>query len=967
MKIDKIHIDGFGIFHDHSIQNFKKGINVIYGNNEAGKSTLLDFIRFTLFEYPRSHAERRKPLLGGTHSGRIWLNNSLRESLSVYRHGNAKDFLLEYKGEKFEDEKLYHKLIGNASIDLFKNIYAITIDELTSVEQLGESGMEDRIFSMGMGLSGVDFGGFEKNLIDHSSAYFKARGSVQVLPKLSNDIVEKEEAINKLRNKLGEYNRLSEQKEKLETDLTLLNEKRSKLGKDKNEYSDLSKAYPEYIKYKSAQTQISEIGRIQIYSSKVLEEYESLKFKLNAEREELEKIQQQLTQIEKDLNELKWNSDLSKKANLLDYLKTNVKLYEDAKAKRSQENEKLFNAHSQIETILKRLGVNLSKTNLLELKGTFELQTKAIQIGEGQLKLDRLIDTKKASKERISDELSALEIRHESLIPETKNLIIQSDEQRTKANHRRIELDTAFKSALENRSLPYKTTSKFPLILSIVFLLVGIGLIFIDFISGGIVIGIALIGLIAVLFQNRDTSFSGIPNQNLNDINRELDVINTSIQEFDQWKEAKEEVNNQLKFKSNEFQKIEIELNRLTNQFSALESEWQSLLENNQLPSSIVPSRINDFISNVEEIKRQNSNEIEARKSIQNIDYLITSFEDKLNEVAPENSALDTSFVYTIISKMEENELINSKRERFLNEISSFSIKKDLKQENVKKLNEEIDAIFKSLNVENESALYYHFKLQNSLQEEKEKLENSAATIQTLCGENLLKETILKLSRFSPSELNTKKEETSVDYELAKTKYDELNKDLAGIEADIRHILEVDEMYGLQNEKESLQAQLKEETKEWLTTRLALEVLNQSKQKYEKERQPEVITQTRDYFRSITNNAYEDIRISLSEKHVSIIDAAGNSKTVQELSRGTREQLLLALRLGLIAEYEKNAEPLPVAFDDIMVNFDTVRTENLAKILIDFAADRQVLYFTCHAHTRDIFEGLGANVVEWEK
>src|SRR5690554_7723401 len=97
-------------------------------------------------------------------------------------------------------------------------------------------------------------------------------------------------------------------------------------------------------------------------------------------------------------------------------------------------------------------------------------------------------------------------------------------------------------------------------------------------------------------------------------------------------------------------------------------------------------------------------------------------------------------------------------------------------------------------------------------------------------------------------------------------------------------------MYGFQNEKESLQTQLKEDTKEWLGTQLALEVLNQSKQKYEKERQPEEITQTRDFFRAITENAYADLRISISEKHVGIIDAAGNSKTVQELSRGTREQ-----------------------------------------------------------------------------
>src|SRR5690606_20551881 len=126
---------------------------------------------------------------------------------------------------------------------------------------------------------------------------------------------------------------------------------------------------------------------------------------------------------------------------------------------------------------------------------------------------------------------------------------------------------------------------------------------------------------------------------------------------------------------------------------------------------------------------------------------------------------------------------------------------------------------------------------------------------------------------------------------------------------------------------------------------------------------PEVITFTRDYFREITDNAYHDLRISLSEKHVSLIDNAGKTKTVEELSRGTREQLLLSLRMWLIEEYEKNSEPLPVALDDVMVNFDVHRARNLAKTLTHFAEGRQVILFTCHEHTRDLFAEYNANVL----
>lgn len=48
MKLIDLHIDGFGKFHDFSI-SFENGLNLIYGKNEAGKSTIHTFIRSILF------------------------------------------------------------------------------------------------------------------------------------------------------------------------------------------------------------------------------------------------------------------------------------------------------------------------------------------------------------------------------------------------------------------------------------------------------------------------------------------------------------------------------------------------------------------------------------------------------------------------------------------------------------------------------------------------------------------------------------------------------------------------------------------------------------------------------------------------------------------------------------------------------------------------------------------------------
>lgn len=52
MQLREIHIDGFGIFANKRIKGLAPGINIIYGKNEFGKTTLLEFIRRILFGFP---------------------------------------------------------------------------------------------------------------------------------------------------------------------------------------------------------------------------------------------------------------------------------------------------------------------------------------------------------------------------------------------------------------------------------------------------------------------------------------------------------------------------------------------------------------------------------------------------------------------------------------------------------------------------------------------------------------------------------------------------------------------------------------------------------------------------------------------------------------------------------------------------------------------------------------------------
>ncbi|MDO9537084.1 MAG: hypothetical protein Q7J68_02060 [Thermoplasmata archaeon] len=72
---------------------------------------------------------------------------------------------------------------------------------------------------------------------------------------------------------------------------------------------------------------------------------------------------------------------------------------------------------------------------------------------------------------------------------------------------------------------------------------------------------------------------------------------------------------------------------------------------------------------------------------------------------------------------------------------------------------------------------------------------------------------------------------------------------------------------------------------------------------------------------------------------------------VNELSRGTAEQLYLSLRFGYIQEINKCAVPLPIIIDDIFVNFDPERFSSACNIIREISKTNQILYFTCHPDT----------------
>ena len=147
MRLLELHIDGFGKFHDRTI-SFNDGINIIYGKNEAGKSTLHTFIRGMLFGIERGRGRAAKNDLytkyepwenSGTYEG--WLR--LEKDGTIYRierrfrkENKSLKIINETKGLEEEATPAFvSSLLGGLTETMYNN--TISIGQLKSATEDG--------------------------------------------------------------------------------------------------------------------------------------------------------------------------------------------------------------------------------------------------------------------------------------------------------------------------------------------------------------------------------------------------------------------------------------------------------------------------------------------------------------------------------------------------------------------------------------------------------------------------------------------------------------------------------------------------------------------------------------------------------------------------------------------------------------------------------------------------------------
>lgn len=188
-------------------------------------------------------------------------------------------------------------------------------------------------------------------------------------------------------------------------------------------------------------------------------------------------------------------------------------------------------------------------------------------------------------------------------------------------------------------------------------------------------------------------------------------------------------------------------------------------------------------------------------------------------------------------------------------------------------------------------------------------------------------------------------------------KYDELHKKKVGIETRIRQAKQASEVETALAEQDRALNALEEQLHDDYASVVGHALTEHIQEDAQFANRPEAFERARDHLITITKGHY-DIEFDDDRGSFLALDTVRDRVLrLDELSDGTRLQLLLAVRLAFV-EVQESDPQLPLILDETLANSDDERASIIIEAMLDLARDgRQIFYFTAQ----------GDEVARWER
>ena len=238
-----------------------------------------------------------------------------------------------------------------------------------------------------------------------------------------------------------------------------------------------------------------------------------------------------------------------------------------------------------------------------------------------------------------------------------------------------------------------------------------------------------------------------------------------------------------------------------------------------------------------------------------------------------------------------------------------------------------------------------------------------------------LRQQIAKLEIDIPNQLNVASFQEASDL-LGSTDHTELEAELATLDAEFQlqdqRVQEafrdhadakkaIDRIGGdgavarIEEQRRTILLEIEDKAKSYFSLRLGVHAAEQALRLYRDKHRSFMMARASEAFATISRGAYKRLA-TRPERDSEVLIGIGekDSKDAKEMSKGTRFQLYLALRVAGYHEFVQTRRPVPFIADDIMETFDDDRAQETFRLFDEMATAGQVIYFTHHLHLCDI-------------
>ncbi|OHP59330.1 AAA family ATPase [Staphylococcus sp. HMSC061G04] len=955
MIIKSLEIYGYGQFVHRKIE-FNREFTEIFGENEAGKSTIQAFIHSILFGFPtkKEKEPRLEPRMGNQYGGKLTLILDDQSEIVVERvkgsiSGDVKVYL---ENGLIRDEAWLKKKINYISKKTYQGIFSFNVLGLQDIHRnLDEDQLQSYLLEAGA-LGSSEFTMMNKMVSQKKSTLYKKAGKNPILNQQLDELKSLEAQIREEETKLDDYHRLVDDRDKSQRHLEHLKANLNQLSKMHESKQKQLAIHEQAQEWKDLEQKLN-IEPLS-FPEKGIERYETASNYKQSLARDISLREEKLKQLENEFNTIPaLNEDT---ANHIYHLTRDENEIQKAEMKSSSLKQEIDDYERQEADLKTSIGWQevYHNTDTSESMKNYVSETIKTRNEQKVLKqqIERAIDENQIEQNMLSQEIENLEkdLVSEDSLDKKKQYNQQKLELHEKENLYNKLKDT-FNSDKER-----KQKRNWWLRLSFIVLsIVGLGLTLFSFVTQNLIFGV-IFAILTVIFiigtflvKTKEIDYSESISEEINDLEQQINGLESNYdlnfdldQQFqlrERWSNTsnnKSVLANKLNHQENLLQKTEQQINDLTQILNAVK-------ENVKVPNEMTDDLLLDSFKTMNQLKSNDSYRSKLLDQHQQVNQKLTHFYDKAfkntgNEITPFNKASLFNDMKSWISKYESNkekkEQLKSKIELLSNELKQL---KEQLEENEKTINK----LFTYINVSSEEAFYQSYEQYQLYHQQLARFNDLTAYLE---NQNFSYEDSSNLSEKTTAQLEEEDVLLAKQVDAYNDQYLDKQTEVSDLTAQINYMETDKTLSKLRHEYYNLKNRMNDLAKDWASLSYLEALINEHIKQIKDKRLPQVINEAVNIFTDLTQENYN--MITYENDTIMVKHNNGQMYHPLELSQSTKELLYIALRISLI-KILRPYYPFPIIIDDAFVHFDKQRKSMMLNYLRELAKDYQVLYFTC--------------------